>query len=359
MNEVITERTVVAAAVGLDLSDRRVQMAIVEMRSGQCVEEGRLALSQTALARRFASARRMRVVLEVGTHSPWVSRLLEAWGHEVLVANPRQVQLIAKSRRKTDRVDALVLARLARLDPELLHPIRHRSEGAQTDLARVRVRAALVRTRTALIQHVRGALKSLGYRLPSCSVEVFARRAGSALAPALAPALEPLVETIELLTRQIRLFDRTLEELARTKYPETDCLRQVDGVGWLTALTYVLTLEDAGRFSRSRTVGAYLGLTPRLEQSGSRNPQRGITKHGDPYLRTLLVQCAQYILGPFGKPSDLRSHGQRIAERGGANAKKRAVIAVARKLAVLLHHLWRSGATYQPLRTQLDSELAA
>jgi transposase len=357
MNETISGTTVVEAVVGLDLSDRKVQVAIVEMGRGQCVEEGRLALSETALAQRFASAPKMRVVLEVGTHSPWVSRLLEAWGHEVLVANPRQVQLIAKSRRKTDRVDALTLARLGRLDPELLHPIRHRSEGAQTDLAQVRARAALVRTRTGLIQHVRGALKSLGYRLPSCSAEVFARRAASALPPVLAPALEPLVETIDALTGQIRLYDRSLEELARTKYPETDCLRQVDGVGGLTALTYVLTLEDAGRFSSSRTVGAYLGLTPRLEQSGSKNPQRGITKHGDPYLRALLVQCAQYILGPFGKPSDLRSLGQRIAERGGANAKKRAVIAVARKLAVLLHRLWRTGDTYQPLRT--PEEIAA
>jgi transposase len=351
--------TQVELVAGLDLSDRWMRLAIVEMVTGRCVEEGRLALTQTALAQRFAKAGPLRLVLEVGTHSPWVSRLLEAWGHEVLVANPRQVQLIAKSRHKTDRVDALTLARLGRLDPELLHPIRHRSQGAQTDLAQVRARAALVRSRTALIQHVRGAVKSLGYRLPSCSAEAFARRAGETLPPVLMPALAPLVEIIEALTQQIRLFDRTLQELARRRHAETDCLRQVDGVGLLTALTYVLTLEDAERFSRSRTVGPYLGLTPRLEQSGSRNPQRGITKHGDPYLRILLVQCAQHILGPFGKPSDLRSHGQRIAERGGANAKKRAVVAVARKLAVLLHQLWRSGATYQPLRTQIASRLAA
>ena len=119
----------------------------------------------------------------------------------------------------------------------------------------------------------------------------------------------------------------------------------------MTALAYLLTLEEPGRFEQSRSVGAYVGLTPRRDQSGQTDKQLRITQCGDGYLRQLLVTSSHYILGPFGPDSDLRRYGLRIAERGGKNAKKRAVVAVARKLAVLLHHLWKTGVDYEPLRT--------
>lgn len=133
-------------------------------------------------------------------------------------------------------------------------------------------------------------------------------------------------------------------------YPEVALLKQVKGVGTLIGLTYILTLDDPHRFRRSRDAGCFLGLRPGRRNSGMSEPQMHISKEGDAYLRTLMVQGAHYILGPFGPDSDLRRWGLKLAERGGKNAKKRAVIAVARKLAVLLHKLWVSGEVYEPLR---------
>jgi transposase len=165
------------------------------------------------------------------------------------------------------------------------------------------------------------------------------------------PALGPILQTISSLTERIRDYERQLETIAKDYYPhETDLLRQVEGVGTLTALTFVLTLENPYRFEKSRSVGAYLGLVPATDRSGDRDPQKRISKEGDQMLRKLLVGSAHYILGPFGSDSDLRRHGEKIASRGAKNAKKRAAVAVARKLAVLLHSLWVSGELYEPLR---------
>jgi transposase len=273
-----------------------------------------------------------------------------ALGHEVIVANPRKLRVIYTNPHKADRVDAEYLARVGRVDPRLLSGITHRGEAAQAALAVLRSRDALVRTRTQLINHVRGVVKAMGGRLPAGSTEAFPRKVAAAVPAAAQPAVGPVLEHISQVTQQIRGYDRQLAHLASTEYPETGALRQVAGVGPVTSLAYVLVLEDPTRFRRSRAVGPYLGLAPRRRQSGERDPQLRITKAGDPLLRRLLVQSAQYILGPHGPDTDLRRHGERIAARGGKNAKKRAVIAVARKLAVLLHHLWSSGEVYRPLR---------
>jgi transposase len=197
---------------------------------------------------------------------------------------------------------------------------------------------------------VRGAVKSFGARLPKCPARSFHNKVVEHIPEALWPAVEPLLETIGSLTERIREYDRQLQLMCQEHYPETELLRQVEGVGALTALTFVLTLEDPYRFERSRSVGAYLGLVPARDQSGDRDPQRHISKEGDEMLRKLLVGSANYILGPFGSDSDLRRHGEKIASRGGKNAKKRAVVAVARKLSVLLHSLWLSAEVYEPLR---------
>jgi transposase len=290
------------------------------------------------------------VAIEAGTHSPWASRLLEGCGHEVLVANARKLRLIYSNKRKTDEVDAENLARLARVDPKLLYPLRHRGEESQAHIALIRSRDALVSSRTQLVNHVRGAVKSFGARLPKCPARSFHKRAKEHIAEALLAALAPVLEQIGSLTERIRDYDRRLEAIAKEHYPETELLRQVEGIGPLTALTFVLTLEDPYRFEKSRCVGAYLGLVPARNQSGDRDPQKRISKEGDEMLRKLLVSCAHYILGPFGSDSDLRRHGEKIASRGAKNSKKRAVVAVARKLAMLLHSLWISGELYEPLR---------
>jgi transposase len=267
-----------------------------------------------------------------------------------LVANARKLRLIYSNKRKTDEIDAENLARLARVDPKLLYPLKHRGEDSQAHMALIRSRQALVGCRTQLVNHVRGAVKSFGGRLPKGPAVSFHNKAAEHIPEALWPALGPILETIASLTERIRDYERQLETLSKERYPETDLLRQVEGVRTLTALTFVLTLEDPYRFEKSRSVGAYLGLVPARDQSGDRDPQRRISKEGDEMLRRLLVSSAHYILGPFGSDSDLRRHGEKIASRGGKNAKKRAVVAVARKLAVLLHSLWISAEVYEPLR---------
>jgi transposase len=288
--------------------------------------------------------------MEVGTHSPWLSRLLTRLGFEVIVANARQVQLISASSRKNDRMDARLLARLARLDPQLLRPIRHRGEQAQSDLMAIRVRASLVEARTGLVNAARGFAKAAGERLPSCDADSLGVEKMEALPSALQERLRPLLEQVESLTEQIHKLDRTIEQIARMQYPETELLRQVSGVGVLIALTFVLTVEDRDRFQKSRDVGCYVGLRPKQSESGQSQPQLRISKEGDRYLRTLLVQGAHCVLSRRGPDTDLKRWGLKLAGHGGKNAKKRAIVAVARKLAILLHRLWVTGEVYEPLR---------
>ena len=337
--------------VGLDVGDRSIELCILDS-DGEVQERSRLPNRMAALQVRFQGSAPMRVVLETGKHSPWISRALESWGHEVLVANARRVHLIGRDHRKNDASDAETLARLGRMDPRLLRPIRHRGEVTQAGLSFLRARDALVRSRTLQINVVRGLIKSAGGSVPKCSAESFHRRAAEALPPELSPALVPLLEIIGMLTAKITQMEQEIERLCEERYPETRLLRQIKGVGPITALAFVLVLEDPQRFATSRSVGAYLGLVPRQRTSGDSDPQLRVTKTGDRMLRRLLVQSAQYILGPFGPDCDLRRYGERIALRGGMNAKKRAVVAVARKLSSLLFALWTSGSVYEPLRQQ-------
>jgi transposase len=333
--------------VGLDLGDRFSHLIILD-QEGDLIEESRLPTTRASFQRKFSGLQPCKVAMEVGAHSRWASHLLKELGHDVLVANARKLRAIYHNPRKGDRADAETLARLARLDPRLLSPIHHRSPQAQADLAVIRSRDALVRSRTLLINHARSIVKSSGARLPSCSADSFAHKVAPDIPETLRPALFPILEAIASLTKQIRSYDRQIETLCQEQYPEARLLQPVAGVGALTALAYILTLEDPHRFRKSREVGPALGLVPRRDQSGGHDPQLRITKTGDAYLRRLLVGSAQYILGPFGPDCDLRRWGLKLAERGGKNAKKRAVIAVARKLAILLHHLWKTGEIYDP-----------
>lgn len=335
--------------IGLDVSDQYTQLCVLD-EAGEVSEQGRLRTDPAAMRRRFSSVQRARIALEVGPHSSWISRLLTELGHEVIVANPRKLRMIYQNDHKSDRADAWYLAKVARLEPQLLAPVQHRGQKTQTDLSLVRARAALVAARTRLISHVRGISKVFGTRLRKMSTGRFSSAVGSEIPSDLQPALQPLLDTIAHLTAQIRAYERRMRDLCRERYPHTELLRQVPGVGPLTALTYVLTLDEPGRFRKSRAVGCYLGLTCRKNQSGQQDPELRITKAGDRALRFLLVQAAHYILGPFAPDTDLRRWGLVLASRGRKNAKKRAVVAVARKLAVLLHRLWVTGEVYEPLR---------
>src|SRR5277367_1911316 len=334
--------------IGLDLGDRSSWYCVLD-EAGDVLLEQKLSTTPKAMREVFEKIPRSRIVLETGMHSPWVSRVLSELRHEVIVAHARNVRLIGESRRKDDRFDARTLARLARIDPQLLSPVQHRSAQAQADLMMIRARAGLVRGRTALVNTARGLAKSYGERLCGCNVRNMNPEKGEGLSPELQGALEPLLAGIESLSERIVEYNERIEQLAQQSYPQTALLKQIKGVGTLIALTYMLTLEDPHRFGKSRDVGCYLGLQPGRRNSGRSEPQLHISKEGDPYLRTLLVQGAQHILGPFGIDCDLRRWGLKLAERGGKSGKKRAIVATARKLAVLLHHLWVSGEAYEPL----------
>jgi transposase len=342
------------AAIGMDLSDRTGHFYAID-DEGKRIAEGSVMLVGPELQRWAMSIAKTVIAIEAGTHSPWISRLLRACGHDVIVANPVKVTLITRNLHKTDPVDAEYLARLARVDRELLFPIQHRGEQAQIDLQLIRSRDIVVQSRTKLVGHVRGAVKSFGARLPKCATEAFVNATRDSIPEALSSALAPMLSLIDQLSKTIAGYDRAIDQMVQSRYPEVERLTQVRGVGNLTGLTYVLVLEDAQRFRRSRSVGAFLGLTSKKDQSGRSDPERGITKAGDQLLRRLMMQSAQYILGPFGEDCDLRRHGERISARGGKKAKKRAAVAVARKLSVLLHRLWVSGETYEPLRNSQDA----
>jgi len=335
--------------IGMDLGDKKSRYCVLN-ESGEIEKEGSVGTSKKGMLEVFGVLERCRIAIEVGTHSPWVSRLLSSIGHEVIVANAREVKAISGSSRKDDRLDAEMLGRLARVDPKLLRPIQHRSERGQSHLMKIRVRAALVEGRTSLVNCVRGLAKSVGERLPSCDTDTMGVERMSELPPELQQTLRVVLEQIESLTTRIKECEAELEQIARTEYPETELLKQVQGVGTLIALTFVLTVEDPGRFERSRDVGCYVGLRPKRGDSGEKHPQLRITKEGDNYLRKMLVQGSHYILGRRGPDTDLKRWGQKLAGRGGKNAKKRAVVAVARKLAILLHRLWVTGEVYEPLR---------
>lgn len=349
---VAANNAISSITLGIDLGDKKHAVCALDA-SGAVLEESTIANQRERLQKLSKKYPGARIVIEVGSHSPWISRLLESLGHEVFVANARKVRAIYTNTRKSDKVDAMMLARIGRMDPELLHPIRHRCEQAQRDLLHIRLRDNLVRQRVDIVCGVRFALKSLGISPAKANSRTFAgqtRKLLDASDPLLLASVAPSLQVIDILTDKIRELDRLVEQVCEESYPQTKLLRQITGVGPITSLTYVLTLGDPASFASSRDVGAYLGLVPRRDQSGAIDKQLRISKTGDSYLRSLLVGSAQYILGPFGPESDLREHGLALAGRGGRGAKKKAVVAIARKLAVLMHALLTSGGDYQPQR---------
>ena len=346
--------------IGLDLGDRTSRYCILD-EAGEVVSEDQLPTSTTGFNSVFEKMPRSRVALEVGTHSPWASLHLASLGHEVIVANPHKVKLITQSVKKNDQIDARQLARLARVDPKLLSPIRHRGAEAQADLAVIRGRAELMEARTGLINSARGLAKPMGERLNKCDADQVKESLADGLSAAVRTVIGPLLKSVEAISQQIAVYDGKIEEIAQ-RYPETELLTQVYGVGTLIALTYILTIDDAQRFEHSRDVGPYLGLTRKQRDSGDSEPELGISKTGDRLLRSLLVQAAHCILRQRAPDSDLKAWGQGKLENSGKKSnkkrKKKAVVAVARKLAVLLHRLWVTGEVYDPLYNRKAAKAA-
>ena len=333
--------------IGMDLGDKTHEICVLDA-TGKVIVRTQIVNTKQSVVKFFKPYKEALVAIETGTHSPWIARELEALGCEVLVGNARKLRAIWMAKDKSDVHDAEMLARIARMDRALLYPVHHRGEAAQQDLAVLKARDMLVSTRTDLVNHVRSVVKASGQRITKCSADAFAKRARQEVPPGLMPALLSLIEQIESMTVHIRAYDKQIADLVKHRHGDAKRLSQVPGVGPVTSLGYVLSLEEPGRFTKSRSVGPYLGLTARRDQSGQTDKQLRITKAGDEFVRRLLVGCAHYILGSFGPECDLRRFGLKLAARGGKNAKRRAVVAVARKLSVLLHRLWVTGAEYDP-----------
>ena len=339
-----TEKQMLQETIGIDLGDKLSRYCIVN-QDGEAVEEGSFRNQASSIEKHFGGEPR-RIAMEAGAQSAWISRELKRLGHEVMVANARELKWITCSDSKNDAADARKLALLARANVKLLAPVEHRTAEQQAELAVIRVRDAMLRARTLLINSARGIAKGFGVRLPKSITATFGKRALVNLPEMLRAALGELLEQIDQLSRQIGHYDQQVGALAQ-RHPEVERLTSITGVGRLTAVTFVLTLGRPERFAHSRDVAGFLGLRPQQRQSGARDPQLGISKSGDPYLRKLLVQCAHHILGHYGKDSALRRWGLAKAE-GGQRATLRAIVAVARKLSVLLHRLWVSGQFYKP-----------
>lgn len=335
----------VMLGIGIDIGDRKSEVCVYSagkvlerFKAPSTVEGIRLALEK------FAPA---RVAIEAGTHSPWMSRLLEELGFEVYVANTRRLKAISSNARKSDRNDAELLAKLVASDPSLLFPIQHRSAAHDAALAVVKTRDLLVKARCRMVVGVRSLVKSTGERMKKSTPAAFATLEND-VPEALRTATAPVFATLRVLNRQIDAAEDQLEQIATVEFPDALYVRQVPGIGLVTSVALVLAIGDPGRFSTSRDVGAYFGLVPRRDQSGTLDKSLGISKTGNELVRRLLVQSAHYILGPFGPDSDLRRWGLAQIERRGKKGKKVVVVAVARKLAVLAHRLLRDRATWNP-----------
>jgi transposase len=350
----------IRAFMGIDLGDKGSTYQVLDL-DGINVGDGVVTTNPDAFRMMFSGTGRMRIVIECGTHSPWVSRLLQELGHEVIVANPRRLRLISESDRKNDKADARLLAKLGQAALDLLSPVQHRSEQVQFDLAIIKARDAAVLSRARLVTHIRGIVKSVGGRLAVCSTGVFSKKALEGCPAELLESIKPLLRIVEHLTQEIRRYDKLIAKKVQEQYPNTGSILTIPGVGPLTALTFVLLLNnDPDRFSKSRDLGCYFGLQPKQQDSGKHVSQLGITKAGDNLMRKLAVQCAHFMLGRFGKDTALKRWGLALSVRGGKNAKKRAVVAVARKLLVIMHRLWKKQERFVPFPgAEIEPQAAA
>ena len=332
---------------GIDVHQKASEICVVG-EDGEVMERTRVPTRREALKRYFGVQPRMRVVMEAGGSSQWVSRVIEECGHEVVVCAPRRVRMIAESTLKTDQIDAEVLARLGRIDHGFLGRVTHRGEEAQLLRANLTARSALVEARAKWINTVRGVLRGFGYRVSGGRSGTFHARCAKVLLPAdLRAVIQPMLTQLEAVTEEIERLEEKLEEIA-TEIPVVQHLQEIPGVGLIVALYFVLSVDDPGRFRRSRDVGVFFGLRPCLRGSGDVRHYGRITREGDPEMRRLLVQAAHGMMNTR-TPCRLQRWAAELELRRG---KGKATVALARKIAVLMHHLWVTGESFQAFPNQ-------
>lgn len=338
-----------AAAGGIDLGSKHSEICLVDA-AGEALWRKRIPTTAAAFEKALGSLAPLPIAIETGGESNWVRRRLIALGHQVTVADAKRLKVVTDTYSKDDRRDARLLAQIQLRWPELLAAVAPRSLETERNRALLKARQSVVEARVKLMNSARGLLKSFGVKPPPVSAEAFARRLRPLTPAGLEAALGPLLDAIAALGAVIRGYDQAVETLCRERYQQaTSRMRSIKGVGPLTALAFTLELDDdVGRLRSSRAAGALVGLRPKRRDSGAAQPDLSITKAGNRMLRALLIQCAQYVLGR-GDDSALRRWGLGLAERSGTKrGKRRAVAATARKLAVLLHTLWRRDEDFAP-----------
>lgn len=347
-----------AIVVGVDVSEKHLNLCEIDGDDAVC--ESRMANSSKKLLEHFQGKAKRRIIIEVGAHTRWIAELLEQLGHQVLIVDPRRTKLISGSLYKDDRIDAMTLAMLGRDAPALLKTVPLRRLESQMVLTLVRARASAVKGRTRIVNTVRGVLKPYGYTIPKDSRgATFTAYIRETLDQALLRIVEPLLVLIETFNAQIKRYDDDVALVLPRLAPDTVHLTQINGVGALTVLYFVALIGDPHRFASNRDIGPYLGLCRKRQDSGDYKSELGITKAGDSLMRALLANCASYLLGPFGQDSDIRRWGLKKVGGGSRAEKKKAKIAVARKLAVVMLTLWKTGRPYTPFHKSHEAKKAA
>lgn len=330
----------------LDVSDKTTHICVVTV-AGTAVWSGACATDPEVIARtlKARAAGLVRVVLETGPLSAFLYHGLVERGVPAVCVCARHAKGVLSVRvNKSDPHDAEGLAQMARTG--WFKQVRIKAEATHMDRARLKIREQLIGARQAMAGQLRGLLKLFGLRVGAVTTPGKRRERLDALfvqRPDLEPILAPLIESLEALEVQIARSSRQLAAAASAD-PVARRLMSAPGVGPICALTYITSIEDPGRFAKGEDAGAFAGLAPRRHQSGERDIRGRISKAGDPMLRSALYEAANALLGRVKRPCALRDWGLRLAEAKGA---KRARVAVARKLAVLLHSLWRSETAFR------------
>jgi transposase len=340
--------------VGLDVSQKLTAICVVDggghrIWRGVCASEPKLI---EATVRRQAGED-ARIGIETGPMTPWLVHELRGCGLDVVCLDARHARAALKMQlNKTDQNDAEGLAQIVRTG--WYRSVHVKSFDSHRARALLGARAQLVGMTTRLSNHIRGVLKTFGLLPGAMRGLRFDRRVEVLLAdrPDVAPIVQPMLIAWRQLRQQIVTFDKALRALVRHS-PACRLLMSVPGIGVLSALAYVSTIEDPARFGRSRSVGAHLGLTPRQYQSGEIDRTGRISKCGDALVRTLIYEAAGVILTRVKRASPLKEWGTAIAKRSGPG---KARVALARKLSVILHSIWRSG---EPFRWSTQSSMAA
>lgn len=336
----------VEAYAGLDVSDKLTHVCVTDA-SGLVLWAGSCATDPEVIARTLKSRAPglARVILETGPLSAFLYHGLVERGVPAICVCARHAKGVLSARvNKSDPHDAEGLSQMARTG--WFKAIRIKDEATHMDRARLKIRDQLIDARQAMAGQLRGLLKLFGLRLGQATTPGKRRERLEALfaqKPELAPILGPLIESIEALEVQIARSSRALVAAAQAD-PVTARLMTAPGVGPITALVFKTSIEDPGRFARGEDAGAFAGLAPRRNQSGERDCKGRISKAGDPMLRSALYEAANCLLARVKRPCALRDWGQKLAQ---AKGPKRARVAVARKLAILLHRLWLSQTEFR------------